>query len=54
MLLLRGTHHGTLVDAWLDRERPMRFEVGHLTVPLAAAFNAVIYFDRANPMIKAR
>ncbi len=37
------------VHAWLSEERPMRFQALHLLVPLGTAFDAVAYFDRAEP-----
>jgi erythromycin esterase len=40
--------------AWLQRERPMRFQVGHLQVALGAAFDLVVYFDSARPIVKAQ
>lgn len=33
------------VDAWLSEERPMRFQAGHLMLPLDTAFDAIAYFD---------
>jgi erythromycin esterase len=38
-------------DAWLTRERPMRFQTGYLSLPLAA-FDAVVYFDKASRVTK--
>jgi erythromycin esterase len=32
---------------WLDRPRPIRFQAGHLIVPLGRAFDAMVYVDRA-------
>jgi erythromycin esterase len=37
------------VAGWLMQERPMRYQVGYLTLPLGTAFDAVVYFDRATP-----
>jgi erythromycin esterase len=54
LLVLRGMPRARDVDAWLQRERPMRFQVGYLTVSLARAFDAVVYFDRVSSMIEAR
>jgi erythromycin esterase len=33
------------VRPWLDRPRPIRFQVGHLMVPLGRAFDLVGYFE---------
>ncbi len=41
------------VDAWLSAERPMRFQVGYVIVPLGTAFDAVAYFDHAVPAVRA-
>lgn len=54
LLVLNGTPRAREVDAWLQRERPMRFQVGYLSVPLARAFDAVVYFDHVSAMIEAR
>jgi hypothetical protein len=32
----------------------MRFQVGYITLPLAAAFDAVVYVDRVSPAVKPR
>jgi hypothetical protein len=34
------------LGAWLNAERAMRFQVGHLVLPLAAAFDAIVFVDR--------
>jgi erythromycin esterase-like protein len=49
LLPLRSSSRGGQVATWLQAERPMRFQVGHLLLPLAAAFDAVVYFDRLSP-----
>lgn len=41
------------VDSWLSKERPMRYQVEYLRLPLGAAFDAVAYFDRATPAVRA-
>ena len=48
LLPLRDASAGGALKSWLHAERPMRFEVGHLTVPLADAFDAVVHFDRVS------
>lgn len=47
LLPLRNEAIPSAVASWLSEERPMRFQVGYLRVPLGAAFDAVAYFDRA-------
>jgi len=47
LLVLHTGKRSAAVDAWLTQERLMRFQVGYLIVPLGAAFDAVVYFDRA-------
>jgi erythromycin esterase len=54
LLRLRGARPDGPAAAWLAGERLMRFQVGHLRVPLASAFDAVVYFDRADPAAKIR
>jgi erythromycin esterase-like protein len=54
LLRLRGARPDDPAAAWLAGERLMRFQVGHLRVPLASAFDAVVYFDRADPAAKIR
>lgn len=54
LLVLRGAPRPRDVEAWLQRDRPMRFQVGYLTLALAQAFDAVAYFDHASAMIEAR
>jgi len=54
LLRLRGARPGGPTAEWLARERLMRFQVGHLRVPLASAFDVVVYFDRADPAAKLR
>jgi hypothetical protein len=44
LLNLRGAK-----DPWLSVERPMRFQVGNLMLPLGPAFDAIAYFDRTEP-----
>ena len=54
LLSLRGAPRSGAVGAWLSAERPMRFQVGYITLPLAAAFDAVVYVDRVSPAVKPR
>jgi erythromycin esterase len=54
LLSLRGAPRSGAASAWLDAERPMRFQVGYITLPLAAAFDAVVYVDRVSPAVKPR
>jgi erythromycin esterase len=54
LVVLKGAPKTDEVDAWLRRERPMRFQVGYLTVSLAHAFDALVYFDHVSSMIEAR
>jgi erythromycin esterase len=42
-----ATTHGAL-KSWLHADRPMRFQVGHIVLPLADAFDAVVHFDRVS------
>lgn len=42
------------VDAWLEAERPMRFQVGTLSLPLGAAFDAIAYFPAARRAERAQ
>jgi erythromycin esterase len=51
LLPLDGAPRQGVVREWLDRPRPIRFQVGHLLVPLGRAFDAIVYFDRAEPAI---
>lgn len=46
LLLLRESKRPNAVHAWLAAERPMRFQVKHLMVPLGA-FDAVAFFPEA-------
>lgn len=41
------------IKAWLAAERPMRFQVGTLSVPLGAAFDAIAYFPSARKAERA-
>jgi len=43
LLLLDGRRR----PKWLDDQRPMRFQVDHLNLPLGRAFDAVAFFDHA-------
>lgn len=52
LLPLHTGPHSSAVDSWLSEERPMRFQVGYLTVPLGAAFDAVAYFDRTTRAVR--
>jgi erythromycin esterase len=54
VLVLPRPAESSAVNAWLAEERPMRFQVGYLTVPLGAAFDAVVYFDGATPAARQR
>lgn len=49
ILPLGGKRPEAKVASWLSEERPMRFQVEHLLVPLGRAFDAVAYFDHAEP-----
>lgn len=49
LLPLRAQSTPAAVDSWLAQPRLMRFQTGYLSLPLAAAFDAVAYFDRASP-----
>ena len=40
------------VASWLSKERPMRFQVEYLRLPLGGAFDAVAYFERATPAVR--
>jgi erythromycin esterase len=53
LLLLRTPSRPPAVNAWLAEERLMRFQTGYLLVPLANAFDAVAYFDRATAAARA-
>jgi erythromycin esterase len=46
LLLLRGAPDTGAIGAWLRTERAMRYQAGYLRVPVAAAFDAIAYFDR--------
>ena len=54
LLPLRGVPRSGSLGAWLYAERPMRFQVGHIVLPLASAFDAIVYFDRIGPAAKPR
>jgi erythromycin esterase len=54
LLSLRGAPQNGAAGAWLHAERPMRFQVGHLTLPLGSAFDAIVYVDRVSPAVKPR
>jgi erythromycin esterase len=47
LLVLRASKR----PAWIDVERPMRFQVKHLTVPLGG-FDAVVFFDEVSRMAR--
>jgi erythromycin esterase len=49
LLPLRGAPRTGALGAWLHAERSMRFQVGHLVLPLAAGFDAIVFFDRIGP-----
>jgi erythromycin esterase len=49
LLALRGR-----TPAWLTEERPMRFQSGHLLLPLGGAFDVVVYFDGATAAARAK
>jgi hypothetical protein len=49
LLSLRGE-----MSAWLSEGRPMRFQAGHLMLPLARAFDVVVYFENATPAARAK
>jgi erythromycin esterase len=53
---LLSLHTGPVPSAvaeWLARERPMRFQVEYIRLPLGSAFDAVAFFDRAIPALRA-
>lgn len=54
LLPLRGRPSDGPLAAWLDARRPMRFQLGHLLVPLGRAFDAVAYFDRVDRAVRVR
>jgi erythromycin esterase len=54
LLPLRGVPRTGALGTWLYAERPMRFQVGHLVLPLASAFDAIVFFDRIGPAIRPR
>ncbi|MEP7367570.1 MAG: hypothetical protein ABI972_30285 [Acidobacteriota bacterium] len=41
------------VSAWLSEERPMRFQVKHLVLPVGRAFDALAYFPGASLAARA-
>ena len=41
------------VERWLKAERPMRFQVGSVSLPLGAGFDAIAYFPAARKAAKA-
>lgn len=49
---LRGAPQTGALGAWLHAERPMRFQVGHLVLPLARAFDAIVYFERVGAVVR--
>jgi erythromycin esterase len=48
VLPLRDASAGGPLKAWLHADREMRFQVGHIVLPLAEAFDAVVHFDRVS------
>jgi erythromycin esterase len=54
LLGLRGAPRTGTLAGWLNAERPMRFQVGHLVLPLAAAFDAIVFVDRIGPAVRPR
>jgi erythromycin esterase len=48
LLPLRDGSTGGALLAWLHADRQMRFQVGHIVLPLADAFDAVVHFDRVS------
>jgi erythromycin esterase len=52
LLPLRGVPRTGALGTWLYAERPMRFQVGHLVLPLASAFDAIVFFDRIGPAVR--
>ena len=48
LLPLRDGSAGAALKSWLHADRPMRFQVGHIVLPLADAFDAVVHFDRVS------
>ena len=54
LLPLRGVPRTGALGTWLYAERPMRFQVGHLVLPLASAFDAIVFFDHVGPAIRPR
>ena len=49
---LRGAPRAGVLGAWLHAERPMRFQVGHLVLSLARAFDAIVYFDSVGAVVR--
>ena len=49
LLSLRDAPRAGALGAWLSAERSMRFQVGHLVLPLAAAFDAIVFVDHVAP-----
>jgi erythromycin esterase len=49
LISLRDAPSEGALGAWMHADRPMRFQVGHLMLPLADAFDAIIYVDRVSP-----
>jgi erythromycin esterase len=49
---LRGAPRTGMLGAWLHAERPMRFQVGHVVLPLARAFDALVYFDSVGAVVR--
>ena len=47
LLPLRSPKRPAEVKSWLAEERPMRFQVGYLDLPVGTAFDAIFFFDRA-------
>jgi erythromycin esterase len=52
LVSLRGAPRTGVLGAWLHAERPMRFQVGHLVLPLARAFDAIVYFDSVGATVR--
>ncbi|HEU4523274.1 MAG TPA: erythromycin esterase family protein [Thermoanaerobaculia bacterium] len=48
LLLLRRSAPPPAIESWLAKERPMRFQVGYLDLPLGPAFDALVFFEGAS------
>jgi erythromycin esterase len=51
--LLPLANESPAVESWLSEERPMRFQVGYLTLSVRHAFDAIAYFPSATAAARA-